>query len=534
MKKRLTAIILCIAILLSATSVSVFAADEEYTPAQQTLYRIGEKAIQAIVGGITSIVKTPRTWVTQAEYEKTHDMTVHSTEFIDEPTPTSQWSVGYGSASLQTDFDLECYVGGSLSVTKKLATQVLDDQRVRTVAMSDGRGITVFAGVDTFGLANSEVLKIRSMLAEYAKEKNITAINISSLHQHSCVDTYGMNGDLLAAFFTAPIKNIFGIANPSGQSPKFMEHFYAAVIASVKQAVESMQTGSLYYGSVDVSEYIRDKRDPQVIDPNLNRIRFVPDRGGRETWLVNLAIHCVGMGAATTEVSGDYPYFMEKYINENANANFAMIQGAELAISSEYGDKLVKDSELIEKFGDRYASLAAYGTRLGELACSIDNDVLIKPILNYASKPFIVEANNNILLLAAKCGLLTNTIVKMGLNKFGVVSEVGYVELGDNVAIAIASGEMAPEIAFGGATTKEDSWIGESWDYKPIKDTVGNKTLLVFGITNDQIGYLLTDNSWHSFLCENEEIVASGNVAGSTFIKEYYSLYSSVKLPMPA
>ena len=32
---------------------------------------------------------------------------------------------------------------------------------------------------------------------------------------------------------------------------------------------------------------------------------------------------------------------MEKYIKENAGANFMMIQGAELAITSEYGEDLV-------------------------------------------------------------------------------------------------------------------------------------------------------------------------------------------------
>ena len=235
------------------------------------------------------------------------------------------------------------------------------------------------------------------------------------------------------------------------------------------------------------------------------------------------------MGAAGTTVTGDYPYYMEKYINKNANANFIMIQGAELAITSEYGDSLERDPELVEKYGERYAGLAAYGTKLGEYACKISNDSELAPILNYASKPYIAPTDNNILLLAAKCGLLTNTIVKSGFGKYSVVTEVGYAEFGNSVAVVIAPGELAAEIAYGGATTAEDSWTGTSWDYDPISLRIVGKKLLVFGLTNDQIGYMLTDNSWHSFLCENEEIVAASSRSGSAFTAAFYNLLGECK-----
>lgn len=527
MKKRVISIILCAAMLCSATAVPAFAASE-YSSAEQTFLSAGEKILQGIVGVIAAMIKTPD-WDTVEEYFEKNGVADTKTEFADE-AQSDYWYVGYGSGSLQTGKELENYVGGSLSITKKLATAVRDDQRVRTIAMSDGRGITVFAALDCFGLANSEVIKIRSMLADYAKEKNITSINISALHQHSCVDTYGMNGDLLSAIFLGPTRNILGIKNPSGQSEEYMEHLYATVVKSVKDAVESMEAGNLYYGSVDVSEYIRDKRDPQVIDPNINRFRFVPlNDSSKETWLINLAIHTVGMGAGGTTVTGDYPYYMEKYINDNANANFIMIQGAELAITSNYGDTLEVDEELTAQYGERYAKLAAFGKRLGEKACSIQDSAQVEPILNYASKTITFPTENNILLLAAKCGLLTNTIVKSGFMKYDVVTEIAYLELGKDFAVAIAPGELAPEIAFGGATTAEDSWQGKDWDYAPIKDKTDRKTTLVFGITNDQMGYILTDNSWHSFLCENEEIVATGSVAGSTFTSAFFALLDEVR-----
>lgn len=527
MKKRLIAIILSVAMVFSATAIPTLAADE-YTSSEITLNTIGEKALQGIVGVIAALIKAPNKWLAEDKFFETTELYDTSTEFVDE-AQSEYWSLGYASDTLQTGNELECYVGGSLSVTKKLATEVLDDQRVRTVAVSDGRGIHVFIALDAFGFASSEVYKIRDMLAEYSEEKNIVSINISSLHQHSCVDTFGMNGDLVGALFLSPIRNIFGIANPSGQNEAFMNNLYEKVIGTVETAVEGMVEGDLYYGSVDISEYIRDKRDPQVIDPNLNRFRFVPNDGSKETWIVNLAIHTVGLGAGGTTVSADYPYYMEKYINENANANFMMIQGAELAITSEYGDNLVVDEKLAAEVSQGYARMAAYGAKLGEFACSVQDSKKLDPILNYATKTYLIPTDNQILVLAGKGGLLTNTVVKTGLWKYSVVSEVGYIEFGKDIAVVVAGGELAPEIAYGGATTAEESWSGESWDYEPIKDNVNGRTLLVFGITNDQTGYMLTDNSWRSFLCENEEIVTPGSQAGSAFTTAFYSLLDSVR-----
>lgn len=527
MKKRITALVLSIVMLFSATTITSFA--DEYTESEKTINTLGEDLLQGLVGLIAKLIKDPADWVAEDEYFKKNGVADKATEFVDE-AQGDYWYLGYGSGSLQTGKELECYVGGSLSVTKKLATEVRDDQRVRTVAVSDGRAVHVFASLDCFGFANSEVVKVRKMLEKYAKENNIASINISSLHQHSCVDTYGMNGDIVNAILLGPVRNILGIENPSGMDPDFMDHLYKTVIKSVEDAVEAMEPGNLYYGAVDASKYIRDKRDPQVIDPNINRFRFVPlDAESNETWLVNTGIHTVGMGASGTIVTADYPYYMEKYIKEETGANFIMIQGAELAITSEYGEELVADAEVLKEYNDEgYARLASYGYTLGELTCSIQDSKKLDPILNYARATYTQRVENNIITLAAKCGLLSNTVVKSG-DEYKVVTELGYIEFGKDVAVVVAPGELAPEIAFGGATTAEESWSGTTWDFAPIKDNVDGRTLIVFGLTNGQVGYMLTDNSWHSFLCENEEIVTAGPDAGSTFTLNFYTLLGMVR-----
>lgn len=526
MKKKITAILLTVSIILSAFVVPAFANTDVSEPAKQKLYSVLDNVVNGLVGGIAAMIKTPN-WIKKTDYKTENFYPGYDkADFIDEADNNACWKVGYSNASLLTGKELDggdYYVGGSLSVTKKLATKQYDDQKVRTVAISDGRGISIFACLDAYGIANTDVRAIRKQFQKYADENqlNITSVNISALHQHSCVDTFGMNGDIVSALFLSSIKTILGMDLPSGQNPDYMKHLYDVTVDSMKNAIEDMTEGTLYFGTVDASKYIYDKRDPYVIEENLNRFRFVPsDEEKAETWIVNAGIHCVGNGAAGTELTGDYPYYMEKYINERCNANLFYIQSAELAITSEYDN-----IEELAGEHSRYEGLTVFGTELGKLAASIEEETAVDPILNIAFKETWVKIDNNILVLAAKGGLLVNAIAKSGLGKYEIVTEVGYAEIGKDIAIAIIPGELEPAIAFGGADKVKDCWNGETWDYESFQSLAGDKDLLVFGLTNDQIGYMLTNNDWHSFFTENEEIVSCGKDTGATIANTYITLY---------
>ncbi len=532
MSKKIISIVLAVLLILSAFTLPSFAREDVTDKSMQKLYTVLDKAVNALVGGIAAMIATPK-WENKADYNsENYYKGLDKSEFITEAGDDSAWSVGYSNASILTGKEVgggDYYVGGSLSVTKKLATEQWDDQKVRTVAVSDGRGINIFSSIDCFGLANPDVRIIRSKFAEYAKEKglDITTVNISALHQHSCVDTFGMNGDIVDALFMSSIRTILGIELPGGQNKDYMENLYNKTVQTMIEAVENMQTGKMYFGTVDISEYMHDKRDPQVFDGNFNRFRFVPDNGGRETWIVNGSMHCVGNGAAQTELTADYPYYMEQYINENDNADFFYLLGAQLAITSDY-DKLEFDEKRVEEEGTKYR-ISVYGETLAKKLESIENETEVAPILNISLRETWVDVDNNILLLAAKGGLLENGIYKNGFGKYSIVTEVGYAEIGEDIAVALIPGELAPEIAFGGADTTDTSWQGKDWEYPSFESQVNGKKLIVFGLTNDQVGYLLTSNNWHSIFTENEEIVSTGQYAGEFITKAFLELLQEIK-----
>lgn len=501
----------------------------------KSLYKLADQIIDALVKGINKNI--PSVKFEQKENFTSEMFFEGMEDYLSAPASNAVWSLGYGSASLQTgdELDGKHYVGGSLSFPKsKAATAIYDDQRVRVIAINDGsgRGTLVFAVIDGFGISSTDVRGIRKELADFAKANNIVGINISVLHQHSCVDTFGMNGDLVKMIFTNPalnrINNTFGTDYKllNGQNASFMKHLYDVTVDSVKEAVNSMTTGKMYYSEIEAGEYIRDKREPMVFDSKIHRFRFVPDNGTKETWLCNMAIHAVGNGAAGTEITGDYPYYIEQEVNK-AGANFIQIQGAELAISSKH------DSLNLPEGTPRLESLKIYGTTLGKLIVeSNEAETEVAPLLNYRMKEYYVPVTNQILEFAGRLGALTNTVVTTDENNhvLEVATELGYLEIGTKLAVAIIPGELEPAIAYGGYLDADHSWTGTDFDYPSLQDIVGtDKELLVFGLMNDQIGYILEDNDYSSILSGvNEEIVATGNVAGSTTINAFEELMESI------
>ncbi len=527
--KKIIAVVLCIMLMGAVTAPATYAAydpevsvNEEVNSFTKILYNVLDVIIDKLVGIINSFIPNPPSWVNKADVE--NNVMAGTEEFLDSPAEDAYWALGYSNASILTgnEKDGKHFVGGSLSVSDKTVGEIYDDLKVRTVAMSDnsGRGTVVFSVVDAYGISATQVAEIRAKMADYCENNNIVSLNISVLHQHSAVDTFGMNGSILKALGNA------GKADPvNGINDEYMANLYNKIAQTVEEAVSSMTKGTLYYGTADFSDYITDKRDPQVLMADFDRFRFVPENGSTETWFTTSAIHCVGAGAGGTDITGDYPYYMEKYINEEYNANFIMMLGAELGTTQDKSSlALAEDATTVDW-------LDAYGKALAQRFASIDNEKEVAPLLNIKHEQVFYTITNQILVFAGKMGLVTNNCVIDGDN-YQVVTEIGYMEIGTDIAVALVPGEGAAELFYGGCLSADKAWTGTDWEYAPVKDMVDGKTLIVFGIINDQIGYVIPDNDYMALLEPSNkslELVATGNTTASSMMEDFEALIASVK-----
>lgn len=500
----------------------LFVADK----AERVIFDVLDVVIDKLIKGIASFIPTPKYWF---DKEDVPGFMEGTSEFLDKSQAGSTWSLGYDSRSLlpenKEDVIGKYNVAGSIGIAGKLATSVEDDLLVRTVALNDstGRGTAVFAVLDSYGLSLPDVREIRTRLADWAEENNINSITVSVLHQHSAIDTFGMNGNIFRMVFLNPARTFLGLETENGKNDEYMENLFNTTTESIKAAFSDMKEGDLFYGTADAVKYIYDKRQPFVNDPNFNRFRFVPADGSKETWLVTTQIHCVGNGASGTLVTGDYPYYAEQVINEYG-ANVLFIAGAEQCNTQE------KNKDTVIDYTENEVTIentAGFGKAIAKDLIAISEETEVSPLLNIRYKEVYLPLDNAILLIAGKAGLFEN-LIRIEKTDYFILTEVGYMEMGDDLAFAIVPGELAPELAYGGCLTAEYSWSGEDWQYPSMQEIVtasgSDRTLHVIGLANDQVGYIVPDNDYMSMIHEDSksiEFVSLGKTTASTLIKSF-------------
>ncbi len=532
MSKKVLAVILSLIIAFSVVAVPVGAADVSL--ANFNIENFFNQVIDKLISFVLTYLNRfwpgyEDQWVSAEEYVPEHFYVGEET-FDTEVVNGAKWEMGYAGASLLDGIDVtsgDYFLAGTLEpIAGRVPVRVIDDQRVRVYAVSDGvSGVVIQAVIDGFGFSRGDVQIIRERMEEFATENNVVSINVSVLHQHSCIDTLGMNVPLAQAL-------LFNTGNAAAggiiedlkveKNQEFMENLFTKTVLAMKRAVKAMKPGELSYGYADIGELIYDKREPKDFDPNINRLRFEPTDGGPEIWVLEAGIHCTMLGAGPDELTADFPYYIERKIKMETGANVVYVQGAELAITTDCDTlNLPEDIDGIDR-------MVAYGEAVADRVIAIDNDVALAPVLNIKMQEVRLDVTNEILTLASREDVLNPVIVRTE-DDYQMVTEIGYMELGNEVAIFICPGEFDPLLIYGGPASGDASWSGEEWGYEPLKDFTSCENVMVYGLCNDQAGYVLRDNEYHSMFTENEEINVISDTAGSTFVNAFIDLIASTK-----
>lgn len=489
---------------------------------------LGKLFVQSVGGLADNLVKSILKIFPEREFPDYEDyVSEHflpgSPVYQTAPAPGAKWSVGYSSVSIVPDDILErpYFTAGYFNnyLGKNPITGVLDDQCFRAVCVDDGsgNGTAVFISLDGFALTNANVRKLRARLADFIEDNNIISVNITLTHSHYCIDTSGLGVSLLPFVGQNLLAGLKGSSEPLNSTDEvFMEILFSRGAQAVKDAYNSMKPGKLYYRATDISDMIGDKQSPTVFDPNINTLRFVPDDSrANEIWLVNAGVHPTSFPRESTLVSAEFPYAVVKYAKELAGADVAFYQGAINEISKNTSTVPLEDG------ATTFDMVQAYGKQLVQRVMAPDSETQIEPYLNITHAEIFMNIENPILMAAAKLQIINSACVSTTgrLQDALLVTELGYCEFGSKLAIALVPGELAPEMAFGGAKTAADSWNGTDWLYPSMEDLAGRK-LIVFGLTNDEIGYILPDNDFATTLAD-----ALGGMLGRDFFGPQNSHY---------
>ncbi len=507
--------------------------------------------------------------------------------FIDEPQGKKVWSLGYGKASvIPDDFGEKEYAKGAY-IPYIFGNDMYTDENgnkedlmVRAVVMNDGsgRGNVVFIALDAMGFANSDVRTVREALKDIAKEYNIVSINVSCTHIHTGIDSQGVWTDPIGCIINNSFSKITRHVK-YGVERSFIEAVAEGSKKAVQDALADMTEGKLYYSEINGEDYVYDRTAPISLNPNIYKLEFMPaDADRTPTIIATFGCHpesaSYDWASADPEktlsfdkkFTPDFIWSAEMVMND-AGYNFIFLQGNVSTVTSaryytgdgvdefpgnahytsvRYGYEIayillgmnMTEAERIklnEETGDRldiekYKGQDRYTVWYEGLETVTAKEV--NPVLNIKHKQFTVQIDNNVIVLLGKTSVADNFVLKDNFGRYYTVSEVGYLEIGDEMKVYMSPGETFGELVYGGKGA-------DGFELAPVREYTGEE-IIVMDLMNDAAGYVANPaNYCLAGIQYNENsgeydsdtwcLISYGKEAAPTFIGNFYDIYDSVK-----
>lgn len=499
----------------------------------KVLYNLLNVIVEVLVKTICAVYPDPASWKDLADHS-TDTFLAGREEYKTSADAGNYWSLGYSSRSLiPDDFESGKYYLGRDLMNKK-AEGIYDDMRIRVAVLDDnsGDGAVVIASIDALGVTSTDARAIRAAVLDYCKTNGIavSSINVMSTHAHSALDTQGVSTEFFYKLFASSIQNLLGLEGnlPFMEAPAyFKQYFIEQSILAIEEAFEDMEKGSLYYDSIDASEYIKDKRDLVSKEdiPEIASLYFVPDSGSEDTYIADVTCHPTSFSASNGLVASDYIYYIDQYIKAQEGANFVMIQGAVGQISR---DNIEIDTTGMDEWEEKGADTKFLGEKFGEYIISAEYETELEPVINAHHKEIVITPENSILALACEVNLVNNQVYYTE-DGVGIISEIGYLEFGNKVGFALFPGELYPEVFWGHEIIGDTTWDGSEWVYPSLHDSVDGVEVYAVSLANDALGYVLTDDNF-AFMGHiigegiADEVLSVGKHTGSYFVSNYLDL----------
>ena len=391
--------------------------------------------------------------------------------------PGPHFTVGFGRAAFTpNDVNEKTYWLAGYG-SNRPAQSVHSDLYASAVYIDDntGRGALLLLSLDCVGLLREDVLVIRRRLEGFCRRTGCRAVNVCATHCHAGPDTMGLWGRFPA----------------SGRDKAFMESLSWAACAAAEKAYKNRGDGKLYAGSAEADGIQKDICEPEVFCKTLTRLRFVPEDGSRETWLLNFAAHPEVMDQRNRAVGADYVHFLRQKLEGERNARVIYFNGA-------IGGMI---TPIESDPADFMASCQWAGEQIAEAAMGIGEERALVPLVNTIRQEFYAELANGMFCLAGLVGLMPGERIASGKGPLGlsVKTELNYIEIGgcDAVHILMVPGELFPELQIGGYLSEEEAAAGgPERNPLPLREIAGDPDLIVFGLGNDELGYIVPPNDY--------------------------------------
>lgn len=374
----------------------------------------------------------------------------------------------------------------------RAANGIHDDLWARTMVIDDGSSRIAIVAIDAIGYFNDDVIDIRSRIP---KSAGITYAIIASNHDHEAPDLMGIWGE-------SPLK--------TGVNKTYMEYVKNQVVKSILAAVEKMRPASLAV-SEDLTgaiPLVKDTRKPEVLDAGLRIIKATDKETGVVLGsLISWADHPETLWSDNLLISSDFPHYVREGVEKGVYNKDSLVKpgigGVAVYINGAIGGLMtthpsltIKDPVTGQEFSaPTFEKTEAQGKALALLALA----AMEKPMVTIDTAAISLVAKTVYFPVANKLfqlGTAVGTLDRGTTGWMKMRSEISAFNIGPLSFVTIP-GEIYPEIVNGGveAPAGQDFAIAPV-ETPPIREMMTGKFKFIFGLANDEIGYIVPRSQW--------------------------------------
>lgn len=368
---------------------------------------------------------------------------------------------------------------------EKISEGVHDDIFARCLILeSPTRKKLILVSLDLIGFLRHDVLLVKREVAKAGIDPD--SVFICSTHQHSGPDTVGI------------------WSNPK-RDEEYMNELRARITALIIKTEKNLEPAELKLTLTNVGGLSENHRVPGEVDPILSGI-LVEKKKGRIATLVNFGCHPEALNRENYLITADFPGVLVSELE-------SLIGGTALFVNGLLGGMVcIKDQNLVVK-EPGFLKSTAFGLTLSRVfigAMTISWPV--RGDFSVQTETLAVPLKNDGFAQMAKVGKIPNS--EQTYSNGQVFTEVSLVSF-NNLRIAMIPGEMTPGL---GLKIKA-----------LIKQSAPEAVVMMFGLANDEIGYILPGEDFNLPLYKYERTMSIGPDAGPMIYNAFHNMINPKK-----
>ncbi len=411
---------------------------------------------------------------------------------------TNALRVGFARVKITPDLNNSkrpIYLAGFRQNRK--ATDIHDDLWAIACVLDDGRTRLGVVALDAIGFFHDDVISVRKRLA---KELKLDYTVICSTHNHTTPDLLGLWGPNYLR---------------TGVNKDYREQVIASAAKVLSDAVRTLRPLRVSFQEIKTQPdgLVADLRKPEVFDSNIRLMHFTdPTNGMTVGSIVGWADHPETVWSKGTEITADFPGYLRDALENGVQHSGAILEagvgGTHLYINGAVGGLMstpptvtVRDPYLNQDFKEpAHEKARALGRQLAHrILANLDsqsnnpaNSQSGNSAISIRARTMEVPLANKGYLAAPLLGLIDRGHVRWKQLR----TEVALITIGD-ASIACIPGEIYPEIVNGGIEKAPGGdYQVEPVEVPPIREMMPGKIKFVFGLANDEIGYIIPKSEW--------------------------------------